>query len=219
MTETDDAGDHTITSMRLFGADTGRLESFSDGVFAIAITLLVLGLDIPPNLAPDEILGSLGALGGQFYAAALSFMVIARFWIGHHSTFRVVQHLSGPFTVMNMMQLATVVFLPFPTLVLADYADTLVGVTLYAVAISSCGITAALLLVIARVNGLLKADVTDGQVVRRLCGLLAIPVIFLLSIPIAVFSPLAAMIFWLTAAVADRPMWAIARRYLPESAY
>lgn len=64
-------------------ADLGRLPAFSDGVFAIAITILVLGLDVPPGLSPEELGAHLEGLLPILGSAALSFAVIGRFWIAH----------------------------------------------------------------------------------------------------------------------------------------
>jgi uncharacterized membrane protein len=106
--------------------ETGRVEAFSDGVFAIAITLLVLELKVP---SVDEVADP-GALGEALlrlwpsYAAYLtSFVAILIMWMNHHGVFRMVRSLNGPFMVANGFLLLTVTFVPFPTAVLARHVQ------------------------------------------------------------------------------------------------
>jgi uncharacterized membrane protein len=97
---------------------TGRLEAFSDGVLAIAITLLVLGIAIPP---PDTALGAaLLRLWPSYLAYVVSFLVIGAIWINHHAMFRHIVRVDGTLLVLNLLQLMVFAFLPFPTSVLAE---------------------------------------------------------------------------------------------------
>lgn len=97
--------------------NTTRMETFSDGVFAIAITLLVLGIAVP---------GSTGGLGSallrlwpSYVAYGVSFLVIGAIWVNHHAMFRHVVRADGMLMLLNLLQLMVVAFLPFPTAVLA----------------------------------------------------------------------------------------------------
>jgi uncharacterized membrane protein len=104
--------------------DTGRVEAFSDGVFAIAITLLVLQLKVPPldQVADRRALGNaLLHLWPSFAAFLTSFSAILIMWMNHHGVFRMVRKVSGPFLVANGFLLLTVTFVPFPTAVLASH--------------------------------------------------------------------------------------------------
>ena len=90
-----------------------RLEAFSDGVFAIAITLLVLTI-APPTDYRD--------LGSQLWdrwpavaAYVVSFAVIGIMWVNHHAVFSTVERINRPFVYLNMALLLTVVFVPYPT--------------------------------------------------------------------------------------------------------
>jgi uncharacterized membrane protein len=97
--------------------DTTRLEAFSDGVFAIAITLHVLALGVPEVGAP---LGpALLRLWPEYLAYALSFIVIGAIWINHHAMFRHIAQADPWLLILNLGQLLFVAFLPFPTAVLA----------------------------------------------------------------------------------------------------
>ena len=95
-----------------------RLVFFSDAVFAIAVTLLVLEIDIP-NLAVDASRDAswqaLAALLPSFFAFALSFLVIGRFWMGHHERFRALRHYDARLMWPNMLYLMAIAFMPFST--------------------------------------------------------------------------------------------------------
>ena len=98
--------------------DTDRLEAFSDGVFAIAITLLVLGIGVPVSATP---LGpALLQLWPSYLAYAVSFVVIGAIWINHHAMFRHIVQANDALLLLNLLALMFVAFLPFPTAVLAQ---------------------------------------------------------------------------------------------------
>jgi uncharacterized membrane protein len=95
-----------------------RLVFFSDAVFAIAITLLVLEIHVPDLPRSEDIAGSWEAflsLGPSLFAFALSFLVIGRFWMGHHERFRPVRHYDPRLMWPNLLYLMAIVFMPFAT--------------------------------------------------------------------------------------------------------
>lgn len=95
-----------------------RLVFFSDAVFAIAVTLLVLEIhipDLPRGAANGAYWRALIDLIPSFFAFALSFLVIGRFWIGHHERFRSLRHFDGRLMWPNTLYLMTVAFMPFST--------------------------------------------------------------------------------------------------------
>jgi uncharacterized membrane protein len=100
-----------------------RLEAFSDGVFAIAITLLVLDLAVPPREESAD--GGLGAaLAHQwpaYFAYLVSFLVIGIIWINHHAVFDRVRRIDRPVMFSNLALLLMVSVIPFPTKLLAEY--------------------------------------------------------------------------------------------------
>jgi TMEM175 potassium channel family protein len=99
---------------------TSRLEAFSDGVFAIAATLLVLELHVP-----DTDHGLAQALLGQWpaYVAYLtSFITIGIIWVNHHALFQHVQHVDRTLLFVNLLLLLVVSIIPFPTALLGRYA-------------------------------------------------------------------------------------------------
>jgi uncharacterized membrane protein len=109
------------------GRETARLESFSDGVFAIAITLLILSVPVPTGLSTgDELLAALKANGSAFAAYAISFATILIMWVNHHSVFKQVARVDRPFLMLNGLLLMVVTFLNYPTELIAHYL-TVVG--------------------------------------------------------------------------------------------
>jgi uncharacterized membrane protein len=121
---------------------TDRLEAFSDGVMAIAITLLVLEITVP---AHDRALGpALVALWPSYVAYIISFVVIGAIWINHHAMFRYIVRADGMLVLLNVLHLMLIAFLPFPTAVLADAfsrgSDELVAAAFYGGTLTLLGI-------------------------------------------------------------------------------
>lgn len=102
-------------------ADTVRLEALSDGVIAVAITLLVLDLRVP-ELKPDEPLWNALTAGWPSYAAYVtSFLVIGILWINHHSLFRQIRYATRGLMLANLTFLMLVVAIPFVTSLVSKY--------------------------------------------------------------------------------------------------
>ncbi len=102
--------------------ETGRLEAFSDGVFAVAITLLVLNIHLPDALKDDNFLRSaLFAQWPTFAAFVTSFATIGIMWINHHRLFTHIKRVDTPLMLLNLLLLMMIVFVPFPTALLAEY--------------------------------------------------------------------------------------------------
>src|SRR5213594_3320476 len=106
---------------------TTRLEAFSDGVFAIAITLLVLEIRVPhpeTAAAAGHLWAGLAALWPSYLAFLFSFFVILVMWVNHHELMRLVRAVRYPFLFANGLVLLTVSFVPFPTAILAEHLNT-----------------------------------------------------------------------------------------------
>ncbi len=100
--------------------ETARVEAFSDGIFAIAITLLILQIQ-PPNVTHGHpLLVGLGEQWPSYLAYAISFMTILIIWINHHNFFRLVGRVDHRFLILNGVLLLAVTFINYPTLVLAQ---------------------------------------------------------------------------------------------------
>src|SRR3989442_15709207 len=101
--------------------ETARLETFSDGVFAIAITLLVLLFE-RPKLGPGETLSHALLHQWPSYASyAVSFVTIGIIWVNHHTLFRYIARVDRVFLFVNVLFLMCVAFIPYPTEVVAAF--------------------------------------------------------------------------------------------------
>jgi uncharacterized membrane protein len=112
-----------IKSRREEEKETGRAEAFSDGVIAIAITLLILEVKVPK---PDEVASAglwvkLLDLWPSFLAFLMSFATILVMWVNHHRIFRLVRTTDYPFLYWNGLPLLSITFVPYPTAVLAQH--------------------------------------------------------------------------------------------------
>ncbi len=199
-----------------------RIVTFSDGVFAIAITLLVLNIEtpeIPANLIAEELPGRLLDLWPKFLSYVISFLIILTYWIAHHSIFSAIRGYDRKLIWLNSLVLMCVAFLPFPASLFGEYGDQPLVVAIYA---GSLAITRLLLTAVwwyaSSGRRLVDRDL-DATMIKayRLRGL-AISLIFLLSIVISFFSVSAAVYSWVLLIVVDFVLFRVLRRYrwLPE---
>ena len=183
------------------GPSLGRIISFSDGVFAVAITLLVLSIDvpnIPQKLADRRLPEALRALWPHYFAFALSFIIIGTFWFSHHALFLYVRRHDRRFMWLNLLFLMCIVFLPFPTAIVSRYGDTRVGTIFYAVAMAVTSFMLALLFVYALSGKRLVEDDFDELLGRHIVlNYVTMGFIFLVSTGIAFINTSAAKYFWL----------------------
>ncbi len=105
-------------------SETVRVEAFSDGVFAIAITLLVLEIKLPPSDLTGHgstLLPGLLSLWPSYLGYLISFITIGVMWVNHHSMFVLIRRTDRYFLLLSVAFLMCIAFLPFPTAVLAEY--------------------------------------------------------------------------------------------------
>lgn len=178
-----------------------RLEMFSDGVIAIAITLLVLQIGIP-----DVEQGDLGqALLDQWtsYAAfALSFVVIGIMWVSHHSMFERILRVDRRLLFLNLFLLMGIAFLPFPTALLAKYVDeggsnAHLAAAMYSTTMALIGVVFVLMWHhLSRRPQLLVPGIDEamlrGAIHRSLVG----PVVYTLTIGLAFISAVACFVVY-----------------------
>ncbi|HLX49896.1 MAG TPA: TMEM175 family protein [Streptosporangiaceae bacterium] len=176
---------------------TGRLEAFSDGVFAIAATLLILGV----HTTSDGPLGhSLLHIWPSYVAYAVTFVTIGIIWVNHHTVFGQVETVDRTFLMINVIFLMLVSFIPFPTGLIAvhfrgsglEAAALAYGATLTATAV----MFNTLWFYAARGKRLLKQD-ADPRVVTGISrSYLPGPFIYLIAMLVALASPLASVILY-----------------------
>src|SRR5207253_5322934 len=97
----------------------GRVEAFSDGVFAVAATLLIFNVTIDKT-APGGLLAALLAAWPRYAAYAASFLTIGVMWLNHHGLFERIARTNRQLVFLNLLLLMAIVFLPFPTAVLGN---------------------------------------------------------------------------------------------------
>jgi uncharacterized membrane protein len=188
---------------------TGRLETFSDGVFAIAATLLVLEFSVGdvPNLGRELL-----HLWPSYLAYVTSFLTIGIIWMNHHHTVSLIARTDRTMLFINNLLLLTVAFLPFPTKLVGDY---LRGEGEQAAALAYAGTLVVMAILhqvwwqYARRNRRLIADETPDAALRAVDraywpGVPMYAAVFV----VAFFSPLAAVVV----------TFAIAAFYLPSAA-
>jgi uncharacterized membrane protein len=103
--------------------DKARLEAFSDGVFAIAITLLVLGLHVP-DVGDGSLAHALYRQWPADVSYAVSFITIGIIWVNHHNVFRHLERCDRRLLFLNVLMLLTVALIPYPTALISHYART-----------------------------------------------------------------------------------------------
>jgi uncharacterized membrane protein len=117
--------------------ETARIEAFSDGVFAIAITLLILEIQVPPQTPHGGLRSALVDLWPSYLAFLASFMTIGVMWLNHHRLFTLINKKDDGLIAFNLLLLLGVTWLPFPTALLAEHllgahADQQVAALIYA---------------------------------------------------------------------------------------
>jgi len=191
----------------------GRIVAFSDGVFAIAITLLVLGLGIEKGLSDGQLTNELLDLWDNLLAFAISFAVIGRFWVVHHRFFAEVDAFDGRLLGLNLLYLACVVLIPFSSQVLGEYGGQTPSVVLYSVNLAAVVLVGLWMGADARRRGLTSVD--DETHRETWIRSTYIAGVFLLSVPLAIVAPRAAAYLWLLLFL--DPSARLARRSTPRA--
>jgi len=113
-----------------------RVEAFSDGVFAIVVTLLVLELKVPPIHFPDSawnLAHELRALLPKFVSWLISFIIVCKFWLNHHHLLNFARHANYAMVWLNSLFLMCQAFIPFPTALMGDYPGNPLAVSLFGI--------------------------------------------------------------------------------------
>lgn len=171
-----------------------RIVAFSDGVFAIAITLLVLNLGVPEHIKGDDLNGALWDQRQDILAYALSFAIIGRFWVVHHRFFGSVVGFDSRLLGLNLFYLGWIAFFPFTAQVFGDHAGDSAAIALYALNLSGITLVGMLMTADARRAGLSEMSSEEAREGRRRA--LTVAAVFLVSIPIALLDPHIAPLLW-----------------------
>jgi uncharacterized membrane protein len=189
-------------------SDLERVAFFSDAVFAIAITLLVVELHVP-DVASSGLWQALVDEWPSIGSFFLSFAVIGLYWMAHRGAYSHVVDLDSRLIVLNLVFLAFVAFQPFPTAVLGRYGSTGTAVAFYAATLTLTG--AALAAGWAHAWRARLVSVGDERARSILYSSLGPPCVFAASIPVAVVSATAAKWCWLALVPVQRVLGRVRR--------
>jgi len=174
-----------------------RVLFFSDAVFAIAITLLVVDIRVPTVVV--DAAHELSKAQDRILSFVISFLVIGLFWMGHHRLFRLITALNRPLIFLNLLFLGSIAFLPYPTaLIFAGSTHEPAAPVFYASCVAGAGLLElAVWLYATHTKGLVPASVSPASRRYELAQLLPTPVVFGLSIPVAFIAPGVAPFTWI----------------------
>jgi uncharacterized membrane protein len=183
-----------------------RLIFLSDGVFAIAITLLVLEInvpEIPAALQEAQLPGKLFGLWIPIATYALSFIIVSIYWMTHQRIFHYIKRSDNMLIWLNVFFLLCVAFLPVPSKVLGMYGDHQAAVIFYVASLTIAGFFIILLWWYATSDHRLVDKQLDPSLIRHhMQRALIAPLIFVLSIGLSFISPYLAELSWLLIGVA-----------------
>ena len=175
--------------------ETSRLETFADGVFAIAITLLVLEIHIP---APGEDLDTaLAAEWPSFAAYVISFLTIGVMWVSHHQMFTIIRRTTPTFLFLNVLFLLPVAFVPYPTALVATHIQEPQGRTTAVLVYGALSVAIAVMFNVLWAYAFRNGLVVQGQGADRARavarGFIVGPLIYLGATLLAFVNPFISM--------------------------
>lgn len=185
--------------------DSDRLITFSDGVIAVAITLLVLDLKLPEGVSDAQLGTVLSENMHSLGVYVLSFLVVGILWMGHHEQFSHIRRVDGLLIWLNLLYLMTIGLIPFTTSLLSDHSTSLSTVLYAGVLVTTSALSAAMWWHAGRDPELMSPDVPEA--VRREGFLTTVltGAVFAMSIAIALlWSATAAQWSWLLLIPAGR---------------
>jgi len=194
------------------GMDSTRVTAFTDGLFVVAATLLVVSIDIPtiPKGQVSTVLPhALDDIVPQLLSYFISFAVIVLFWFRHHALFGRVHTHDARFVALNMVFLAFIAVLPFPTELVGKYGDQAISTVIYAINVLILSGLLITLFLYSERHGLVKPDPEGGRHRIRAASVL---IVFGASIPIGLaFGSRAAEYTWLAMFIVPRVIERVSR--------
>ena len=181
-----------------------RLEAFSDGVFSIAITILVLNLHVPDLIKGADTNTQLWhALADQWpklVSYVISFGIVGLYWVGHHLMFHYIKHTDRMFLFLNNLYLMVIAFMPFPAALLGQYGSTRTAVIVYAGTLITAGLLYNNLWRYATKNRRLVDENSSERLIHLVKKIISFaPFVYLLAIGLAFINPrLSLIIFVIT---------------------
>lgn len=167
-----------------------RLEAFTDGVYSIVITLLILNIRIP-EVQPDNLGPALIAILPQVFTYVLSFFVVGLYWFSHHRVAQQIKSIDGTFVWLNMIWLLFVTFMPFPTALLGQYPLQPIPIAIYGTDLILANLTGFVILAYMKRHPELCFTIVDANVLLSQVPIYAITNgIYIIAIAFGWFIPL-----------------------------
>jgi uncharacterized membrane protein len=188
--------------------------SFGDAIFAFAITLMTLSIDIPdlpPNLTESQLLSRLYDMYPQVESYIISFAVIAIFWIAYHQVFNFIKESHISMVYLNLLFLLLITFLSITTSLVIDYGSYQISYVIYCIVVIMTSSLLALIWWLAtRDHRLVEKDIHPLLVRGLMVNLLLFPFVFAISILVSFFNLDIAQYLWLIIAPLN---FAVRRKY------
>jgi uncharacterized membrane protein len=198
------------------GTDPSRVLAFSDGVFAIIITLLVLEIRVPELAGGQTLADALDEVRPSFVAFLISFVVVAIAWAGHRDLFALVRRTDRPLVWLNFVYLLPLSVLPFGALLISRYEDDPVALRMYGLILIAIAVTRLGTWVYATARPHLLFASVDAR--SRWAGviLVAVPAVgYALGTALAPASPTAALVIFAVVPILYFVVIALARTTAP----
>jgi uncharacterized membrane protein len=189
------------TGDRPFSRDPTRVVAISDGVFAVALTLLILDVK-PPTISQALLASAIIATAPRLGIFALSFAIVAYYWVSHHFSFGYVRLIDRGLLWLNMLFLFTIVVLPFSAAVLADYPLAAPAITLYGANVAACSATLAFCWWYA-VGKRLSIDVRRDECRRVAVRTMISPTLAVIGIAVSTIAPVVSLVLFVAIPVAS----------------
>jgi uncharacterized membrane protein len=180
---------------------TGRVEAISDGVFSVALTLLVLDIHVP-DTDGTKLIGELVKLLPHVLAFVLSFLIVCFYWTAHQVLFNSIHRSDRYLLWLNALHLLFVVLLPFSTAMLAQFHDTTLAVNIYGINIILCSASSIAFWLYAAHQGLVASNLTQREITLVAWRLSINPVVCGFALGVAFLNTTVAILFYLVT-----PIW------------
>jgi uncharacterized membrane protein len=189
------------------GMKTARIETLVDGVFAIAMTLLIFDIRVPlpENVALSGLPVELAKLAPNLVGYALSFVLLGVFWVGHHNQYVFIRRANRTLLWLNILYLMTIAFIPFSAGLLSRYHDDQIAVVIYGLNLIACGLALYLHWWYAvKDRHLVDADLLDAIIRLATRRILVNPVLYFAAVLLSFVNPALSIVLY-----AAIPWWTI----------
>ena len=166
-----------------------RLEAFSDGVFAIVITLLILDIKLP-KVDYNDLPAALYIILPNISVYVLSFLIIGMYWVFHHYTFMFMKEADGVLLWLNILVLLFISFLPFPTSLMGQYPYQTIPIVMYGLNLLCANAVGFISLLYLNKNKQLTTEMFTPKLFRsQMHTYISVNVMYMICIGLAFFMP------------------------------